>query len=252
MNDARIDAQINHVGISVQDLERARTFWIEGLGAEFHGAFGWPVGSVGADESLALADTAAEVVLLRTDAAFMELFDFTSPDRGSRPGDAPGVRGLVWAVLDVEAARTHAVEHGGVAGDAPDVVLCPDRTPVRLVPAGDGPTGLVGVDVQVADPRAFAVDVTGPVALRTHGGASSAASSPVDLGVNHICLDVSDADVARAQGESVAWHHPVTESSGGLARVCYGTTHDGVLVELLESRSPEAFFSRARLAHPSM
>lgn len=248
MSAERVLTRLNHVGVSVQDLDRARRFWIEGLGALPHGEFGWPVGSVGADESLALHDTAAQVVLLRTDAAFMELFRFTSPTPAARRDTAPGPRALVWGCDDVATIRVRALHAGGRPGARADQVLCPEGTPVRLVPSGDAPTGLVGVELAVEDAARFAFDFEGPVCVTVLSGADLEPGSPVDLGLNHVCLDVSDAGVARSETSTVRWHHPVTESSGGIARVCYGTTHDGVLVELLESRTPEAFFARTRLA----
>jgi catechol 2,3-dioxygenase-like lactoylglutathione lyase family enzyme len=227
---------LNHVGVSVADLERARSFWIE-LGALDHGGFAWPVGTAPADESLATAGTAASVSILRTDAAFLELFSFTSPAPAPRPPDAPGVAGLVWAVPP-----------GAATGE----VTCPDGTAVTLVEAGDGPRGLVGVRVRVAAPAAHPLPpVPGPVGVVVDGGADAAAARPVDLGVNHLCLDVADiATVRSSLASGVRWHHEVTESSGGIAAVCYGTTHDGVLVELLESRSDDAFLARCRLERP--
>lgn len=244
---------VNHVGISVRSLDAARGFWVEGLGAIVHGQFGWPSGTAPADESLATVGTAADVLLLRTDAAFMELFEFSSPTPAPRAHDAPGVRALTWAVEDVAVATARAVEHGGeVSAEVDDRVFCPDGTAVRLVAADSGPTGLLGVEVAVADPSAFGWEANaGSVRLEVTAGAVTEPAAAVDLGVNHLCLDVGDIESARAGGSPrTAWHHPVTESSGGLAAVCYGTTHDGVLLELLESRSDEAFFSRARLPHP--
>lgn len=244
---------VNHVGVSVRSLDAARGFWVEGLGAAVHGQFGWPTGTAPADESLATVGTAAEVLLLRTDAAFMELFEFSSPTPSPRAHDAPGVRALTWAVEDVAATAARAAEHGGQVSEEADYrVFCPDGTPVRLVAADGGPTGLLGVEVAVADPESFGWEANaGEVRLEVTGGAVAAPAAAVDLGVNHLCLDVSDIESARAGGSPrTTWHHPVTESSGGIAAVCYGTTHDGVLLELLESRSEEAFFSRARLPHP--
>ncbi len=241
---------INHVGVSVADLEAARGFWVDGLGASEHGGFGWPVGTAPADESLATEGTAAEVVLLRTDAAFLELFAFSAPTPAERPDGVPGVIGLDWAVADPAAARDRALA-AGARTHGPDEVRCPDGTEVRLVAAGDGPRGLVGVRLRVADPAAHVLDaVPGPVAHTLLGGATRPPARPVDLGVNHLCLDVTGIAALRADLDGVRWHHEVTESSGGIAAVCYGTTADGVLVELLESRSPEAFLSRCRLSHP--
>lgn len=226
---------LNHVGVSVADLDRARAFWIDELGALDHGGFGWPVGTAPADESLATAGTAAQVALLRTDAAFLELFAFSAPTPAPRAAGTPGVASLVWAVAD----------------DRRGPVRCPDGTPIELVAAGDGPTGLVGVTVRVPDRAAHPLPVIpGPVAVTTVDGATAPAARPIDLGVNHLCVDVDGIADVRAGMTDVRWHHDVTESSGGIAAVCYGTTTDGVLVELLESRSPEAFLSRCRLAHP--
>lgn len=225
---------VNHVGVSVADLDRARAFWIDELGALDHGGFAWPVGTAPADESLATEGTSAEVVLLRMDVAFLELFAFSSPTPQARAAGTPGVASLTWAVRD----------------DRRGLVRCPDGTPVELVAAGDGPVGLVGVTVRVPDPVAHPVaQVPGPVVVNVVDGAAAEAARPVDLGVNHLCLDVAGIADVRAGLQDVTWHHDVTESSGGIAAVCYGTTADGVLVELLESRSPEAFLSRCRLAY---
>ncbi|MQW76892.1 hypothetical protein GHK92_13505 [Nocardioides sp. dk4132] len=251
-NDDHVVA-LNHVGVSVADLAVARTFWIDGLGALEHGAFGWGVGTTPADESLATAGTAAEVVLLRTDAAFLELFAFSAPAPAARPAGAPGVTALTWAVADVEAtrARLRALGAGTVPADESAPVRCPDGTEVVLRQAGDGPHGLVGVGVAVADPARHPLPaVPGPVAVEVVGGARTAPARPVDLGVNHVCLDVAGIAALRARLDGVGWHHEVTESSGGIAAVCYGTTTDGLLVELLESRSPEAFLARCKLVHP--
>lgn len=232
MTEPRVVA-LNHVGISVADLDEAHAFWTS-LGAVDHGGFAWPVGTAPADESLATTGTAATVAILRTDAAFLELFAFSSPTPAPRPAGAPGVAGLVWAVP---------------AGAGTGEVVCPDGTPVTLVDAGDGPCGLVGVRVQVAAPAAHPLPpVPGPVSVLVDGGADAEPPRPVDLGVNHLCLDVTGiASVRAALDPGVSWHHDVTESSGGIAAVCYGTTHDGVLVELLESRTDEAFLARCRL-----
>ena len=238
---------LNHVGISVRDLEAARGFWVEALGATPHGAFGWPVGSAPADESLALVDTAAEVVLLRTDVAYMELFAFSSPAPADRPTGSPGVTELTWATGDLAATLRAVTEHGGAVLED-DLVSCPDGTRIRLVAAVPGRRGLISAEVLVAERAGHPLDgLPGPVSLRLREGARPGHPSPVDHGVNHVCLDVDGIGDVRAALRGMRWHHPVTESSGGAAAVCYGTTADGVLVELLESRSDSAFFARCHL-----
>src|SRR5690606_18846436 len=126
------------------------------------------------------------------------------------------------------ATRDRALSAGGRLHEAPDTVRCPDGTPVRLVEATDGVTGLVGVRVRVVDPATHPLPpVPGPVAVALVTGADAEPARPVDLGVNHLCLDVADIVGVRAGLDGVRWHHDVTESSGGIAAVCYGTTRDG-------------------------
>ncbi|TKI62406.1 hypothetical protein FC770_08420 [Nocardioides jishulii] len=237
---------VNHVGVSVAELGVARDFWIHALGASDHGGFSWPVGTVPADESLALTGTAAEVALLRTETSFLELFAFASPVPGERAADAPGVTSLVWAVDDPASTMERVPAWGGSVLE-PDLVASPEGVRLRLVDGSQG-TGLVGVEVRVGDASGHLLaGVPGPVAVALRPGALGPTPVPVDLGVNHVCLDVDGIDEVRAGAADVAWHHPVTESSGGAAAVCYGTTDDGVLVELLESRTDQAFLARCRL-----
>lgn len=106
----------------------------------------------------------------------------------------------------------------------------------------------VVVRVGVADGHLLS-GVPGPVQVTLRPGVAGPTPVPVDLGVNHVCLDVDGIAEVRGSVDGVTWHHPVTESSGGAAAVCYGTTGDGVLVELLESRTDEAFLARCRLLH---
>ncbi|MCL3818626.1 VOC family protein [Aeromicrobium wangtongii] len=238
---------LNHVGVSVADLDRARSFWVDILGATDHVAFAWPVGTGPADEVFATEGTSAAMALLRTDCAFLELFAFGSPTPATRPAASPGVAALAWAVPDVAAVRARL----GLGAD--EQVRCPDGTPVELRAADGGPTGLVAVTVRVPDPaRHLLATVPGPVPVTVVGGADAHAARPVDLGVNHLCLDVAGIAAVRAGLDGVLWHHDVTESSGGKAAVCYGTTYDGVLVEISESRSPDAFLARSRLKHPGV
>jgi catechol 2,3-dioxygenase-like lactoylglutathione lyase family enzyme len=231
---------VSHVGVSVADLDAARAFWVDELGAEEHGGFAWPVGTAPSDEALATADTAAQVLLLRCDAAFIELFAFTSPLTARRAPDAPGVTGLTWALPDDLMARR------------PDLVHCPDGTPVRLVAAGGGPTGLIGVQVEVPDPAANPLPaVRGPVRVTVGVGGRGPTPAAVDLGVNHLCLEVEQiAQLRSTLAAGVRWHHDVVASSGGIASVCYGTGHDGLLLELLQCHSPDALLSRTRLSRP--
>lgn len=241
---------VNHIGVSVRELDAARAFW-GALGFGPHLEFAWPAGSAPADEALGLVGSAAEVVVLRADRCYLELFAFSAPVPAERPGTAPGITGVAVEVPDLTNALDRLRELGHEVTDdgAGAWTRCPDATPVHV---GTGPrTGLTQVLVRVTEPGSSPltgfVDA-GPVALRTEPGGTGPVCSPCDLGANHVCLDVSGIDEVRTGlGADVGWHHQVTASSGGVASVCYGTTRDGVVIELLESHAPEAALSRTRL-----
>jgi catechol 2,3-dioxygenase-like lactoylglutathione lyase family enzyme len=238
---------INHIGVSVADLDAARGFW-SALGFTEVAGWTWPVGTAPADEALALQGTSATVAILAAPSSFLELFAFHAPEPAPRDPAAPGVAEVTVAVDDLAATTSALAELGHeVAGSS---TLCPDGTRVHLVE--DAPRGMRRVVLRVADPASsplLAVAPDAPISLDAVAGATGPTALPCDLGANHVCLDVEGiAGVRGAFGDGVAWHHAVTSSSGGIASVCYGTTVDGVLVELLESHSPDATLHRARLA----
>jgi catechol 2,3-dioxygenase-like lactoylglutathione lyase family enzyme len=242
---------VNHIGISVRDLPAARAFW-GALGFEPHLEFAWPVGTAPADEALALVGSAAEVVVLRSATSYLELFAFSAPPTAPRPVDAPGVSGVDVVVADLDATLSVLAGLGRPVDRAQQAATtrCPEGTAVSVT-QGSAP-GLATVRVRVADPATSPLTglvPLGPVGLATVPGASVPACAPCDLGANHVCLDVVGiADVRNGLGSGVGWHHGITASSGGIASVCYGTTVDGVVVELLESHAPEAALSRTTLS----
>lgn len=81
-------------------------------------------------------------------------------------------------------------------------------------------------------------------------GTDPASRRACDLGYNHLCLDVSGIESLRTglAEDGTRWNHPITESSGGIAAVVYGRTPDGVLLELLENRTPETWMWCGHLA----
>ena len=238
---------VNHVGVSVRDLARSRSFW-EALDFVEVAAWSWGAGTTPADEALGLLDTAASVSILASPAAYLELFAFTSPEPTARSATSPGIAEVTVAVDDLAATADALAAQGSPVDDA--TVVCPDGTVVRLVEGGL--RGLRRVLLRVPDPQrspllAHAPDA--PVSLDAVAGGTGPPPRPSDLGANHVCLDVEGIVGVRGSfGDGVRWHHGVTPSSGGIASVCYGTTVDGVLVELLENHSPDASLSRGRLA----
>jgi catechol 2,3-dioxygenase-like lactoylglutathione lyase family enzyme len=240
---------VNHIGVSVRDLDAARGFW-GALGFGPHLEFAWPVGTAPADEALGLVGSAAEVVVLRAPRSYLELFAFSAPEPAERPASAPGITGVTVSVPDLDAAvdALASLGHEVVRDAGTALTRCPDGTPVHLSP---GPhAGLAEVRVRVADPGStpLAGLATDAVLLRAESGGVGAVRAPCDLGANHVCLDVVGIAAVRADLDAgTRWHHEITASSGGIASVCYGTTHDGLVVELLESHSPDASLSRTRL-----
>jgi catechol 2,3-dioxygenase-like lactoylglutathione lyase family enzyme len=238
---------VNHVGVSVSDLDAARAFW-QALGFSEIGGWSWGPGTSPADDALDLTGTAATVSILASPSAYLELFAFVAPVPARRDAAAPGIAELTVAVTDLADTTRALALLGHPVVDA--ATRCPDGTVVRLV-AG-GLRGLRGVVVRVPDLQTaplLALAPDEPVSLEGIEGATGPVPLACDLGANHVCLDVEGiAGVRGSVGDGVRWHHPVIASSGGIASVCYGTTIDGVLVELLESHSPDATLSRARLA----
>jgi hypothetical protein len=206
------------------------------------------VGTAPADEALGLDGTSAEVAILAAPTSYLELFAFASPSPGVRRPDAPGIAEVMVAVDDLAATTAELAALGHEVRDG--AVVCPDGTPVILLEGG--PLGLRHVLLRVPDPASsplLSLAPDEPVALDAVAGGDGEVASPHDLGANHVCLDVEGIVGVRGSfGDGVRWHHPVTSSSGGIASVCYGTTVDGVLVELLENHTPEASLSRERLA----
>ena len=237
---------LNHIGVSVRDLDVARTFWTT-LGFVEVTGWTWPVGTAPADEALGVVGTSAAVSILASPASYLELFAFAAPTPSVRPAGAPGVAEVTVAVPDLAVVAAALERLGRPAVDAR--TTCPDGTAVALVEGGL--PGLRRVLVRVPDLQVsplLAVAPDHPVALDAVAGGDRAAPRPYDFGANHVCLDVEGiAGVRGAFGDGVRWNHPVTSSSGGIASVCYGTTVDGVLVELLENHTEDATLSRARL-----
>lgn len=238
---------INHIGVSVADLDAARAFW-SALGFVEVAGWTWGPGTTPADDALALDGTAATVSILAAPSSYLELFAFTSPEPAPRDPAAPGIAEITVAVADLPGTADALARLGHDVVDAE--TCCPDGTLVRLVE--DGTRGMRRVLLRIADPQSsplLAVAPDEPISLDAVDGATAAPARACDLGANHVCLDVEGiAGVRGAFGDGVAWHHAITSSSGGIASVCYGTTVDGVLVELLESHSPDATLHRARLA----
>ena len=96
----------HHVGLTVEDLERARTWYAEALGFEVQLAFELPGGAKG-------------VMLRSADGARVELFQVTAPETGrawQEPRTAMQTSGLghvAFEVEDLDAAFAATTAAGG-------------------------------------------------------------------------------------------------------------------------------------------
>lgn len=97
----------HHVAISTPDLDRLTRFYCDAFGFERVFDLEWPTGTTEIDAMMALTDTAAKAVMLRTGNSFIEFFEFASPPPKAVVGDRPvndhGITHLCIAVDDAVA-----------------------------------------------------------------------------------------------------------------------------------------------------
>lgn len=99
---------IHHTAISTSDIERAKRFYCELLGAEFIREFSWKKGDTNADRIVGLEDSAAQATLIKLGNSYIELFQFSAPTQpwtssGLRPVHKYGYTHICIQVSDVEA-----------------------------------------------------------------------------------------------------------------------------------------------------
>src|SRR5271156_2086804 len=81
----------HHTAMSTPNLERLSSFYQKCFGFEPVCEFSWEKGVEPYDRMMALKDTAAQVVMLRTGNAFLEIFQFSSPLPRPQEADRPVV-----------------------------------------------------------------------------------------------------------------------------------------------------------------
>lgn len=114
---------IHHTGISTGDIERSLRFYRDLLGFREVDRFSWQQGTAGIDAVTGLKDSAAKVALLRLDNAFLELFEYSSPDPRSgdprRPVCDHGITHLCVEVTDIDAEYERLSAAGMIFHTAP-------------------------------------------------------------------------------------------------------------------------------------
>jgi len=105
----------HHVAISTPDIARLSAFYCDLFGFERVFELEWAAGMAAYDRMMAVDNTAAKVVMLRTGNSFIEMFEFSSPVPRPAIGDRPvidhGLTHICIAVDDAvaECARLEAL-----------------------------------------------------------------------------------------------------------------------------------------------
>ncbi len=98
---------VNHVALSVPDMDRAIEFYSGLLGLEHVSEAGWEAGTENADKILAVPGTSARVVHLRGANVLFELFQFGDCEPVAQDPRRPvidhGITHICFAVSDVQA-----------------------------------------------------------------------------------------------------------------------------------------------------
>ncbi len=98
---------IHHTSISTGDLERALRFYRDLLGFQEMHSIAWDIGSEVVDKIVGLKDSSARLVFLKAGNAFIELFQYQTPE--PEPGDPKrpvcnhGITHICLDVVDVDA-----------------------------------------------------------------------------------------------------------------------------------------------------
>ena len=142
----------HHVGISTSDLDRSVAFYCDLFGFEKVFEFEWQAGMEVFDRMMALRDTAARVVMLRTGRCFLEIFEFSSPQPAAQDAHRP-VCDLgfnhICILVDDAAAECRRLESLGLRLHCPPIK---SDLPVTGT-YGRDPDGNVIEILEICDPR---------------------------------------------------------------------------------------------------
>ncbi len=94
---------VHHVAVSVPDIETARRFYIDLLGAKEVSAMEWPAGNPFIEEILDLKNCAGKTFMARLPNTYIEVFEFITPRDGEQDPNRPVNRfGYTHFGLEVE------------------------------------------------------------------------------------------------------------------------------------------------------
>ncbi len=143
---------VHHTAISTGDLDRLLAFYRDLLGFEEVFSLGWPVGTETADRITGLKDSSARFAMLRAGNAYVELFQYETPQpRPAVPSRPVCDHGLTHICLDVSDldAEYERLRAAGM------VFHCPpqDAGPGVRTTYGRDPDGNVVELQEISDPN---------------------------------------------------------------------------------------------------
>jgi glyoxylase I family protein len=107
---------VHHVAVSVPDIEIARQFYVDLLGAREVLDSGWSVGVKEIDAIMGIMDTSAKTFTVRLGNIHIEVFEFLTPTQPPQDPDRPvnryGYTHLALQVGDVQATYDRMVKAG--------------------------------------------------------------------------------------------------------------------------------------------
>ncbi|GGC16762.1 hypothetical protein GCM10011371_00220 [Novosphingobium marinum] len=116
---------VHHFALSVPDIDVARRFYLELLGAEEISTADWEAGNPWIDAIVGLKDSAAKSFIARLKNVQVEVFEYTSPAAPPQDPDRPvnlhGYTHLGFQVDDIQACYERMVEAGLTFHTAPDL-----------------------------------------------------------------------------------------------------------------------------------
>jgi catechol 2,3-dioxygenase-like lactoylglutathione lyase family enzyme len=147
---------IHHMALATGQLDRMVEFYCEGLGFEVVYRSAWEKGSAQLDELVGLDETAARTAMLRSGGAFLEMFEFSSPE--GRPGDPDrpvcdhGYTHVCLAVSDIDSEYQRLSQSGMRFHCAPHPAPEPARRGAVRSVYGRDPDGNVIELLELLDP----------------------------------------------------------------------------------------------------
>jgi catechol 2,3-dioxygenase-like lactoylglutathione lyase family enzyme len=126
---------VHHVSISVPDIELARTFYIELLGAREVFAFEWQEGNAFVNEIVGLPDCPGKQFMARLGDTYLEVFEYVTPRDPApdlnRPVNLCGYTHFGLQVDDINAVYERMVAAGVRFHTAPKHCGGPETDGVR-------------------------------------------------------------------------------------------------------------------------